>query len=239
MRRIYGLVIAIGVALIACGKNDAGEAPPPGSTPSPRTEAPAAAPPAAPAAPKPAADPQRDGYCRMTISGGISDHAEHVGGGTMGFGSDLWQDAPWDKLPFKTTLFTLNCGASDDPWFVALAAAPNAKPADIPYGPHKYVVVHSKPQPGQMVMVIGARHGDFEVEFAGKKQTTHMMGIGLAGEGTLEVTRFDDGGVAGTFHLPATVAPVLAEHDTPIVIDAEFAYPCTLSSDKCRTSRGD
>jgi hypothetical protein len=105
-------------------------------------------------------------------------------------------------------LLVLECG--NEQARLQLAPAPGSRYADVPYAPKKYRIAATAPQPGDFAAT-------FVLAQAGQRQAW-----AAADGGTVDITRFDKSGIAGTFHFTAKSAA----GDHSITVDGSFDYGC-------------
>ena len=243
--RTMGVLVA-GVLAAACTKSSDSKAPPP---PAP---SPTAAEPAAPAA-APAADTANAPYrCEVQVTGDVttsfvatrakSAPVEEMS--RLGAAADYWltddeirkgldmlqrsfassSKPPTDaeiaakvdqamKEDPRVMLLLLNCGKGES--HLTFSPTKGSKYADVPYGPKKYRLTAADDKPGDFTLMFPS------VEIDGQK-------TGLApGDGTFEITKFDDTGIAGTFTFPATA------DGKKVTVAGSFSYACAGGS-KCK-----
>jgi len=169
-----------------------------------------------------------DGFCEVKITGGESVSVRYPvttpPDGRNGASSGYWMTAAGQKGAEKTfnkatgqngtgglgpLLFT--CGGPDT--MIAVEPALKTRDADVPFAPKKYVLAGaSAAKPGQFRLLMSKVKG---VRYASDKP------------GTLEITRFDAAGLAGTFSYAAT-----AGKGAPVTISGTFQFPC--KGDACK-----
>jgi hypothetical protein len=226
--------------LAACGK--AGS---PANQETGRSEKPAGPAPAAALAPSAPADPlQGDparGKCEVTVDGDL--HMTGIsGGGQVAVGGDYFMTpAEIDKataqiaemntkdkakLPEaiaaaktrdpRIVLFLINCFSEK---MHASLNPERSKYADVPFKPGKYVISREAMK----------KPGMFNAYFS--TGDDHYY---LSGEGSLELTRFDRTGAAGTFEFPAEHRDRQTDKVTKVTVKGKFDFDCPYDNDFCR-----
>ncbi len=182
------------------------------------------------------------GSCRFTITGDVTGEYEGPGGASA-VGTDYWmtEDEMREALKFLTNLdsslsdaekeqkldeamqadpriflLLLNCqgeGAS-----ISLFPSGQSKYADVPFGPGSYVIaagglLGGAEEPGEFGVLLSVGDGSYS----------------LPEDGAIEITKFDETGIAGNFSFDAEEA--FAE-GTPkeISVEGEFDFDCTGGS---------
>jgi hypothetical protein len=223
--RALGMILAV-VACVGCkgGSGDkagSGAAAPPGA---------GAATPAGSAAPAEAGSAaDGTGGCDVQVKGAVTV-ADHGSGGPAAIGTDYWMteatirrglgalekdpakvDEQMKKDPRFVTL-VLNCRGQH----VQLSFMPgnDSKYADVPFGPKKYAIASdADAKPGEMIAILLVDHHGY-----------HVTG------GTVDVTRFDGGGLDATFEIPAEAR---AKDGGTIDVTGAIHLPCPPAYDKC------
>jgi hypothetical protein len=111
----------------------------------------------------------------------------------------------------KIVALDLNCPAGD--LKLHFQPAPDSTYDDVPFAPHRYVVV-KKPEAGQFLVDLTLQGTIYR----------------LTGEGALDVTRFDAKGLAGTFELKAQKW----KGTEVVTVKGKFDYSCLLPTKFCR-----
>ena len=222
LMRALGAILAV-VACVGCkgGSDQAGSGAAPGS-------AAATSPGAAAAAGAGSAAPGTGG-CDVQVKGAVT-LTDHGDGGTAAIGTDYWMTEAairrgvetLEKDPAK-----VEAQMKQDPRFVTLVLncrgqhvqlsfmpATDSKYADVPFGPKKYAIgAGLDARPGEMMTILLVDHHGY-----------HATG------GTLDVTRFDGGGLDATFDVPAEAR---AKDGGTIEVTGAFHLRCPSAYDKC------
>ena len=115
-------------------------------------------------------------------------------------------EAAMKKDP-RMFLLTLVCG--NEQAQIQLEPAPGSHYADVPYGPKQYHLTMNGPKPGEFGARLVIKQQDQRLAF-------------VPTDGTLDITKFDKTGIAGTFHF--TGKNVGGDHT--ITADGSFDYAC-------------
>ena len=198
-----------------------------------------------------AADPAQD-HCEVHLTGDVkadlvADHARgvHVAVGKAMATTDYWLtdddlrqalemmakvmtkapdaarvkakvDEGMKKDP-RLVLLLINCGTDDG----LLTMGPGGKShyADVPFAPKKYAIAPTSAasKPGDMGVMLGLHHGKDHQSFL------------VSDPGTLDITKFDATGIAGTFHFAAKEM----RSGKKVVVDGKFDYGC-VGGHKCK-----
>lgn len=143
-----------------------------------------------------------------------------------GFGGDLTEEQiaaqveeDMKKDP-RLFLLLLNCVASDGSVSLTLSPSGTSKYADVPFEPGSYKIagggiLGGSDVPAEFGVLLSVGTGSFSVTDAG---------------GTLDITKFDNSGIAGTFSFPAE--EIFAEDGTAqkITVEGSFDYECVGQS---------
>jgi hypothetical protein len=181
---------------------------------------------------------QARAQCEASVEGSVSASGKSPGG-VGEFGTDYWmtddelkqglkvmakfgkKDKDVDAAVAKAMkddpriyTFLFNCQAGDV--HVSFMPANGSRYKDNPFGPKKYKV-QKKARPGEIHTLITVKQAAY-----------------LNGEGELDLTRFDETGVAGTFQL---TAHRLGKPDEKVTLKGKFSYPCHLPSQICRDAQ--
>jgi hypothetical protein len=108
-------------------------------------------------------------------------------------------------------LLLVNCKSDDG--FLNLSASNSSKSADIPFGPHSYVIA-GDPKAGEF--------GAMFMTERGKRTSYHLVA-----PGKLEITKFDASGIAGTFSFEAE-----ASDKSHVTVQGSLDFGC--SGRKCK-----
>lgn len=168
------------------------------------------------------ADPAADDRCEIKVDGDLTATSVSSGG-AMSVGSDYWwsKDALRKSIPEKDPakleaalkkdpvhyILLLNCGKRGEAW-VSLSPNASAKYADVPFKPGKYAVK------------MGGSGSDF----------TSMIKVGevfMNGGGTIDITKFDAAGIAGTFELAADGTDRKTKTKKSVKLHGAFTLKCT------------
>jgi hypothetical protein len=109
-------------------------------------------------------------------------------------------------------LLIMNCSTDDA--FVSLGASNSSKSADIPFGPHTYVIA-SEPKAGEFSGTLSIKRGKY-------------TGFHLTAPGKLEITKFDASGITATFGFEAASRDG-SEH---VSVKGSFDFGC--AGQKCK-----
>jgi hypothetical protein len=231
--------------LVAFGKADSGGAAAKGKSDPAKVEPgkaePAKAPEVATPPLPPAADRYADGYCEVAITGDLQKSIK-APGGLSATGSDYWYsesemksavtemekfrgDQDLDKRvaeamkkdPKFYTLI-LNCNDQD----VSISLMPNGGAKHLPFSPKKYAVKQRGGTDGTFNMLSTIGNDPYMVK----------------SDGTIDITRFDAGGIAGTFEVEATSMPLEGQAARTVKLTGKFDYKCTAQYPTCQNARG-
>jgi hypothetical protein len=226
--------------VIACGKTEpsTSDKTAPSTSPAPSSVAPADKAPAAP--PTTAKEPPADNRCEVVVEGDIKDRG--VGpAASSSVGTDYWLsdseirtalevmaslsknkkrdiDADMKKDPRIMTLI-LNCQTPRTK--VSFLPAPSSKYADVPFAPKKYKIAKGKSAGVMRTMVT------FEKD-------TGVWNVD--GEGELDITKFDQTGIAGSFAFDV-IEQTFGSSATPArkaKVTGTFAFKCTPGTANCK-----
>jgi len=152
---------------------------------------------------------------------------DHGAGGPSAVATDYWMSdsdlraaiGALEKDPAKVDealgsdprLITLLMNCSGEHATISFMPRTGSKYADVPHGPRKYQLAAERP-------------GSFQVIFLLDKASYSVKG------GTLDVTRFDDAGIAGSFAFEAT----RAGGDEHVKVTGQFDFPCPPGYGKCK-----
>lgn len=225
MRKIL-IGIAVAAAVAAC-KDDKGGGAPAASQPSTGDTAGASPSEAASSSePAGAVAPSASGGCDISVEGSIT-MKDHAPANAASAGTDYWMSE--DNL--RSALGALEKDEAkiekqmkDDPRFVTLilnctgthahvsfSPSNGSKYADIPFGPKKYKLQGEGP--GSFHILGGIDGKSFRTE-----------------KGTLDVTRFDDTGIAATFEFDAG----FIGSDDRVKVSGTIDFPCPQGYGKCK-----
>jgi hypothetical protein len=109
----------------------------------------------------------------------------------------------------RLVLLQIRCG--DDAGALELLPGPRSRYADVPFAPAKYKLV-ARP---------AAKAGQFTATFSLGQGAT-FESFAIDGAGTLELTQFDTGGIAGSVHFTAK-----GRKGKTITVDGRFDFGCT------------
>jgi hypothetical protein len=115
----------------------------------------------------------------------------------------------------KIMLLLLNCTGKRA--HVTIGAGAESHYKDVPYAPGKYVLSSGARKPGQFSVMFGVDHDFFS-----------------AGEGTLDITKFDSSGIAGTFEFPAENTDFKTKEKKKVMVKGKFDYACATPSAACK-----
>jgi hypothetical protein len=116
-------------------------------------------------------------------------------------------EADMKKDP-RLVLLLINC--ANDQGHLNLMPSGGSHYADVPFGPKKYAI-SPDPKAGEFTLMFGLIGAD-------GKRTSYRP----SAPGTLELTKFDKTGIAGTFHF---VAQTFGK-DKTVTVDGTFDYSC-------------
>ena len=168
------------------------------------------------------------GFCEVNISGGETVSVRYPvtapPDGHNGASSGYWMSAAGQKAVEKMLNgasgqngsgglgpLLFNCGGPDG--MISIEPALQTRDADVPFGPKKYVLADaSDAKPGQFRVLLSKVKG---------------VRYGVDKPGTLNITRFDSAGVAGTFSYSAA-----QRKGPPVTITGTFTFPC--KGDACK-----
>lgn len=166
------------------------------------------------------------GACDVTIEGAVT-MKDHGPGGPSAIATDYWMSdadlraaiTALEKDPSKVEealksdprLMTLLMNCNGEHANISFMPKSGTKYADMPQAPRKYELAVDKP-------------GSFQVLFLLDKDSYRVK------SGSLEVTRFDDTGLAGTF---AFVANKL-EGNGEVKVTGTIDFPCPPGYSKCK-----
>jgi hypothetical protein len=131
----------------------------------------------------------------------------NAGGGQSYEANTAAAEAAMKKDP-RMFLLAIECG--NEQARLSLAPAPGSHYADVPYAPKKYRIAGDTPKAGDFIAT-------FVVAQGGQRQA-YAVGDG----GTFDVTKFDKGGIKGTFHFTAKSVG----GDRSITVDGSLDYGC-------------
>jgi hypothetical protein len=226
-------ILVLVLFLGACGKKEEAAAPAPAPSPAPAPaptpaptpapaspEAPASAEPAQPTAAAPAATAPAagQGRCELTVTGDATFSGVGAGG-TSSVIVGYWYSEDEAKKAYiakddpNEANLLINClpaGAK-----VSFVPSRGSTTKDIPFGPGKYALAKGRSKPGQF---------------------TVLMTIGKdpygSAEGTLEISKMDATGIAGTATFTAESIDV--KNKKKISVTAKFDYPCGAGTEMCK-----
>jgi hypothetical protein len=235
------IVVFALVTAAACSKSETKSASEKPAEPTPT----AANEPAPSTPPMPAFDASQ-GSCEVTVEGDVQATAK-TGGGGAAVGTDYWytpegldsaiermvQMIESDKSKWtaaiadakkndpKITVLVINC-LSDR---IKLSFMPNkAKYADVPFGPGKYRLNEREPKPNGFWSPLSI------------DGTSYQLPSGVTG--TLEITRFDASGIAGTFERPGEAVDRDTKAVKKVTVKGKFDFTCpNEKSAACTTGR--
>ncbi len=229
----------------ACSKSESKPAPAPSAASSP---APSAAPEAAKSPPSesapapPAPVDTSKGSCTVTVEGDVQTSAISPGG-PRAAGTDYWMTpeeidkademlagmekdkakaaarlAESRKADPRLMLLLINCGG--DKVSLSLMPSGKARYKDVPFAPGKYPIVpgaQADAKPGEFFVMMSIDHQHFFTE-----------------PGTLDITRFDPGGIAGTFEFGASHTDHQSKVEQKVRVKGKFDFVCTTQSKACK-----
>jgi hypothetical protein len=193
--------------------------------------------------PTAAKEPPADDRCELVVDGDINDRGVGPGGNSAA-GSDYWMDdaeirkalevmakvtkskdrdidADMKKDPRIMTL-VLNCQTPRTK--LSFLPAPDSKYTDVPFGPKKYKIADGSTDKSPGVM---------------RTMVTFDKDTGvwnLDGEGELDITKFDQTGIAGSFAF-AMIERQFGSSATParkVKVTGSFAFKCTRGTANCK-----
>ncbi len=196
--------------------------------------------------------PAGGGSCELKVTGDLTASGKGPGGSSA-VGSDYWltdkelreglklfekfgnanlsDDQVEKNVDVKMTndprlyILIVNCVATagDEEMSVSLLPASESKYRDIPYGPKRYPIASG-----------GIFGGDPGIGEFGVLFTFGDRSFGVSERGELNITKWDDSGIAGTFTFNAKEPEILAD-GTPkaVQVVGTFSYACTGQS-KCK-----
>ena len=237
MKRSAVLVsLALTVLAASCSKSNSEPAP----AASAGGTAPAVtSPPAKPVAP-PAVPDASKGSCEITVTGDVQETAVSPGGPSA-VGTDYWMTpAELDKavemmvnalqpdkskIPAeiekakqrepKLMLLIVNC--SSEKVHLTLSPSGDARYKDVPFGPGKYAI-NKKPASNEFGAMLLIDHKSYQV----------------TDPGTLEISKFDPGGITGTFQFAAERTDFTTKETKKITVKGKLDLPCATHSQACK-----
>jgi hypothetical protein len=240
-KHLLPIVVFALMTAVACSKSEN----------KPASEKPAELTPTAATEPAPSTPPMptldtSQGSCEVTVEGDVQATAK-TGGGGAAVGTDYWytregldqaiermvQMVESDKSKWtaaiadaktkdpKITVLVINC-LSDR---IKLSFMPNrAKYADVPFGPGKYQLNERDPKPNDFWSPLSI------------DGTSYQLPAGMTG--TLEITKFDASGIAGTFERPGEAVDTATNAVKKVTVKGKFDFTCpNEKSAACTTGR--
>jgi hypothetical protein len=166
------------------------------------------------------------GSCDVTVDGAVK-MKDHGAGGPSAVATDYWMNdadlraaiTALEKDPARVEealksdprLMTLLMNCNGEHVNIAFMPRNGSKYADVPHGPKKYDLVAETP-------------GAFQVIFLLDQESYSVK------SGSLDVTRFDDTGIAGAFALAATKLGGTEQ----VKVTGTFDFPCPAGYSKCK-----
>ncbi len=190
--QVATLLVSASMALAACGGGDDGAAAPerpgtdPAAGPSETRPADTGAEPAAP-------DSPGDDGCQVEVTGDKTA-SWTAGGGISALNTQYWLSPDQLGMFGESFYFIVNC--SGEAGSLSFGATAKATEETIPYGPATYTL-----EPASNVMGTGEGEAPIGVLLTLTDSETNW---GLSEPGVLEITRFDDERITGTFSFTAT-----------------------------------
>jgi len=216
------VIVPAAIVLILVGCGSGGEPGPSSDTesapPAAESESATSSPPQASA--DPGGEPSSgEGNCSVDVTGDLATSWEGSGG-SAAVGTDYWytRDELEEAAEFlggmtegEPVFFVLviNCSASDTSQNVSLLPASGTGFDDIPYAPASYAIaVPGESEAGQFTSIFLVDEGAL---------------FAVSSPGELDITTFDETGIAGTFRFPATEVAGARE----IEVSGSFDFACT------------
>lgn len=222
------------VLAAACGKSKGTET---GSAAASGTAAPSAPAAAADTGPQNACEIHIRGDATLDVTASAPRSDRTAGGGKVSAGTDYWMTEDEQRSALKTLagvmskksddeiaaeveanmkkeprimLLIVNCSADDA--HINLMPGGNSKYADVPFAPKKYALVPTQ----------SAKAGDFVTMFGFTPPGGTRSSYSVTEPGSLDITKFDKTGIAGTFHFVAKSF----KGDKTVTVDGKFDYGC-------------
>lgn len=154
-----------------------------------------------------------EGSCRVVVTG--DKQVEWTGGGTAGdIAASYWFTDEDREFFGDEFILLMNCDGAGGS--LSLLTGPNANESNVPLGPGAYTLTSSGASVGDDLFGALVVLTDSETNWS-------VMEPG----GTLEITRFDQSGIAGTFEFPMedSLASISeGESEGTIVVSGEFDF---------------